>query len=319
MNSLDSFIRSQLKLRQLQLLVVMDDLRNVSKVANYLHVSQPAVSKALSELENNIGLKLFHRTIHGMQPTIYGSSLVVYARRILAELGKARDELRALISGVEGKVSIGALPAAAAAILPGAIDQLKTQSPYTAIAIMEGTMEVLKPRLLSGEIELIVGILPEESAHAETDAIFIYQEKMALVTGVEHPLANKQQITWDELQSTPWILPPHGSLTRQPIEEEFRYHHLSLPTNYIESVSTMVNVGILQLGQAIAFLPGSVARYYARLGVLAILPVSIPALTQQVGILHVKDQTLSPSARLFIATLKNRFDGEENIPEAAVS
>lgn len=101
MNSIDRFMRSQLKLRHLQLLIAIDDLRNMGKVANYLNVSQPAVSKALSELKNNIRLKLFYRTGHGMEPTIYGKSLIVYVKKILTELGKARDELSALISGLE--------------------------------------------------------------------------------------------------------------------------------------------------------------------------------------------------------------------------
>ncbi|AFJ48707.1 LysR family transcriptional regulator [Shimwellia blattae] len=308
MNSLDGFLRSQLKLRQLQLLVVMDDLRNVGKVANYLHVSQPAVSKALSELENNIGLKLFNRTIHGMQPTIYGSSLVVYARRILAEAGKARDELRALMAGVQGKVSVGVLPIAAGTLLPRAIDQLKSESPFTALTITEGTMELLRPRLLAGEIELIVGILPEDTHQADTDTIFIHEEPMVLVAGTSHPLAGKKHITWSELRSTPWILPPHSSLIRQLIEDAFRRHHVALPTNYIESVATMVNIGILQQGKTVGFLPGSVARHYARLGGVTVIPVSIPTVTLPVGVLYMRNQPLSASARLLIAALKNYRD-----------
>ncbi|MBW7982711.1 LysR family transcriptional regulator [Enterobacillus tribolii] len=308
MASLDWYIRSQLKLRHLQLLVALDDLRNVGKVATYLHVSQPAVSKALSELENNIGLKLFNRTVHGMQPTIYGGSLVVYAKRILAELGKARDELRALISGVEGKVTVGALPAAAVAVLPKAIAALKTQSPVTAISIIEGSMDTLKPRLREGEIEVIVGLLPEDDPLSDVETLFLYQDNMVLATGSHHPLGQKKHVTWDELRHSPWILPPHASLMRQPIEEEFRRHRLALPSDYIESVSTMINVGILQHGNAVAFLPSVVAHYYARLGVLAVLPPSIPKLVHPVGIMHMKNQALSPSAMLLIATLKNIYE-----------
>lgn len=309
MNSLDWYIRSQLKLRHLQLLVALDDLRNVGKVANYLHVSQPAVSKSLSELENNIGLKLFQRTAHGMQPTIYGNSMVLYSKKILTELGKARDELRALVSGLEGKVSIGVLPGAAVVVLPEAISQLKQESPVTGIAIMEGDMGTLKPKLLSGEIEIIIGILPDEQHQADMEHIFLYQDKMVLAAGSQHPLAKQKNISWNDLYNTPWILPPYGSLTRQPIEDEFRRHQLSLPLNYIESISTMVNIGILRQGNTVAFLPNAVASYYAKMGQLAILPPSISKLRQDVGILHMKNQALSPSARLFIATLKNIYGG----------
>lgn len=301
----DWYIRTHLKLRHLQLLVALDDLRNVGKVASYLHVSQPAVSKSLSELEMNIDLKLFNRTVHGMTPTVYGSSLVSYAKRILAELGKARDELRALASGIQGKVTVGALPAAALATLPKSIAHLKKHSPETAIAIIEGTMDQLRPKLKEGEIEIIIGLVPMRSSMVDMEVIPLYDDPMVLATGSHHPLAKKHRVSWKDLQHIPWILPPHSSLVRLPIEEEFRRQNMALPADYIESLSTMTNIGILQMSDTVAFLPYEVANYYACLGMLTILPQSIPGLMRQIGIMYMKEHVLSPSAMLLIDTLKS--------------
>lgn len=305
MTSLDWYIRTHLKLRHLQLLVALDDLRSVGKVASYLHVSQPAVSKSLSELELNLGLKLFSRTVHGMTPTAYGSSLVSYAKRILAELGKARDELRALASGIQGKVTVGALPAATLATLPKSIAHLKKHSPETAIAIIEGTMDQLRPKLKEGEIEVIIGLIPMRSSMVDMEVIPLYHDPMVLATGSHHHLAKKRHVSWLDLQHIPWILPPHSSLVRVPIEEEFRRQNMVLPADYIESLSTMTNIGILQHSDTVAFLPYEVAHHYVGLGVLAILPQSIPGLVRQIGIMYMKEHVLSPSAILLIDTLKS--------------
>ncbi len=311
-SSLDWSIRFHLKLRHLQLLVALDDFRNVGKVATYLHVSQPAISKSLSELEKNMGLKLFQRTAHGMTPTIYGTSLVNYAKKVLTELGKVRDEIHSLSSGVRGKVTVGALPAAALATLPQCIARLKDNSPEIAIEIIEGTMDHLKPRLREGEIEIIIGLISSQLKANDMETILLYEDPMVLATGSHHPLAERKRIKWHELQDIPWILPPHSSIVREPIEQEFRRQNMTLPIDYIESISTMTNIGILQHGNSVAFLPFEVAGYYASLGIISILPLTIPNLLRPIGIMHLKGQSLSTSALMLINTLKTIYIEEKN-------
>ena len=147
MAQLDWYMRANLKPRHLQMLVSLDDYRNIGKVAASLNVTQPAVSKALGELERGLGLGLFERGARGVNPTAYGECLIRHARTVLRNLAQARDELRDLMQGASGKVAVGALPAAAPALLPRAVAGLKAHSPGTTVFIREGTMDVLLAEL----------------------------------------------------------------------------------------------------------------------------------------------------------------------------
>src|SRR5262245_25657826 len=120
MTQLDSFVRASFKPRHLRLLVALDDIRHLGKVAASINVSQPAVSKALGELERGLGLKLFERTARGLVPTAYGECLIRHARVMLGELAQARDELRGLASGSSGSIRIGVLATAALELVPRA-------------------------------------------------------------------------------------------------------------------------------------------------------------------------------------------------------
>src|SRR5687768_7587536 len=135
MARIDWYLRASLKPRHLHLVVALDDYRSVGKVAASMNITQPAVSKALSELERGLEVKLFERTARGMHPTIYGECLIRHARSVLADLTEARDELRGLMSGASGTVRIGALFTAVHSFLPPGVALLKKRSPETNVMV----------------------------------------------------------------------------------------------------------------------------------------------------------------------------------------
>src|ERR1700744_1776696 len=149
-SGLDWYLQINLKARPLRLLVTIDTYRNLTQVADVTHVTVPAVSKSLAELERGLGLTLFSRTSQGLVPTPYGDCLIRHARSMLTILHQARDELKALSSGTEGKVRIGMLPASASVLLPQALSLLKQRSPGTNVRVTEGTTALLLPELWQG-------------------------------------------------------------------------------------------------------------------------------------------------------------------------
>ena len=139
MAQLDSYLRTDLKPRHLHLLVALDNIRNLGRAAETMHVTQPAVSKSLAELERGLGLRLFERTSRGVHPTIYGECLIRHARSVLTDLAQARDELRGLASGSSGNISVGVLATAALALLPRALAMLKSRHPGMTVLVREGS------------------------------------------------------------------------------------------------------------------------------------------------------------------------------------
>jgi DNA-binding transcriptional LysR family regulator len=295
---LDHYMRVNLKPRHLQLVVALDDFRNIGQVAANASVTQPAVSKALAELERGLGVRLFERTARGVRPTIYGDCLVRHARTVIANLTQTRDELRGLMSGASGQVSIGMLSAAAIALVPAGLALFKQRSPGTTVLIREGTMESLLPELWSGKIDLIVGRLPSDSnAHGLEEKI-LSEEAVTLVAGPHHPLASRKRVRWADLREFPWVLPPVGALLREPLERVFERHGMPILNNRIETLSVHVIRAYLQLTDAIGVLPQDVSRHYRDLGLIVTLPLELPKLLRPVGMTWSRQRPLSPSAKL---------------------
>lgn len=304
MPQLDAYVRTSFKPRHVQLLVALDDIRHLGKVAASINVSQPAVSKALGELERGLGLKLFERTARGVVPTAYGECLIRHARAMLSELAQARDELRGLASGSSGSIRVGALATAALELLPHALAVLKASRPGISVLVREGTVETLLPELLLGNLDLIVGRLPDGRSAQELGEKTLMEEGVSVVAGRHHPLAGRKRLRWSDLKPYPWVLPPVNTLLREPLERVFEIHRIAMPANRIETLSVHVIRAYLHYTNAIAALASDVSRYYESLSLLTVLPLELPKLVRPVGVFWNRHRPLAPVARALIQCLE---------------
>jgi DNA-binding transcriptional LysR family regulator len=303
-NPLDSYVRASFKPRHLQLLVALDEIRHLGKVAASINVTQPAVSKALAELERGLGLRLFERTARGVYPTAYGECLIRHARAMMSELAQTRDELRGLISGSSGSVRVGVLATAALELLPRALAMLKSRQPGIFVLVREGTVETLLPELWLGNLDLIVGRLPDaRSAHGLAEKTLM-EEGVSVVAGRHHPLVRRRRLRWSDLRPYPWVLPPVNTLLREPLERVFEIHGIAIPANRIETLSVHVIRAYLHYTTAIAALAADVSRYYESLGLLAVLPLELPKLVRPVGVVWSRHRPVSPGALTLIQCLE---------------
>ena len=299
---LDWYLQINLKARHLHLLVAIDTYRNLTQVADVTHVTVPAVSKSLAELERGLGLPLFSRTAQGLVPTPYGDCLIRHARTMLTVLHQARDELKALSSGTEGKVHIGMLPASASVLLPHALGLLKQRSPRTNVMVIEGTTASLLPELWQGRLDLVVGRLPQPDTLGSFEEKELLEEPVTLVTGRHHPLARRKVLKWSDLHPYPWILPPPGSILRDPLERALEAHDVPLTSNYIETLSIQVVRAQLQISDFIAVMADSPAHDATQ--PLHVLPLSLPQLLRPAGVLWNRNRGLTASAQLMVSCLE---------------
>ena len=126
MTDIDRVLRSNLKLRHLQLLVAIDRFRHLGRASEFLSVTQPAVSKTLAEIERMFDQTLFTRSTRGTEPTAVGSAVVRFARSVLAEYGRPRDEIAAVSGGAAGRTLVGAMVVAVPTLLVEAVTLLKS-------------------------------------------------------------------------------------------------------------------------------------------------------------------------------------------------
>jgi DNA-binding transcriptional LysR family regulator len=316
-SQLDWYLQVNLKARQLRLLVALEDFGNLKQVADFSHVTVPAVSKALAELEKGLGLMLFTRTAQGLRPTVYGECLVRHARSIITDIQQARDELKALSSGSEGKINIGVYPASTSVLMPRALALLKQRSTSTNVQVTEGTSHTLLPQLWEGKVDLVVGRLPARTPSNGFEERELLEEQLLVVVGPKHPLARRKRMQWSDLETYPWVLPPPSSQMREPLERVLVQHDLPIDNNYIETMSVHLTRAYLYQTDAVAVMAHAAAHDASQ--PLVALPLTLPRMLRSTGVLWNRNRPLSPGTSLMIECLEEAAAAmrEQGLPAAA--
>jgi DNA-binding transcriptional LysR family regulator len=297
--SLEKYINHHLKIKHLRLLVELGDHHTVAKAAVTLNVSQPAVSKMLSEMESGFGVELFERAGRGIRPTMFGEALIRHAREVLFNLVRANEEFRILSKGAEGRISIGTLSGFATEVLVSATQAIKQRYPHINLAISENTAEQNLLALRSGKIDLFIGKLTEQLDTDYLEHQFLYEENMVLVAAKTHPLSHRTQLEWSDLISLPWILPLEESPSYQRLMKLLQHENLETPKNTIECGSQHFALPLLMTPPNIGLLPLSSARRYANEGKLHILPLSLPNIPSSICVMWNTSKTVPESVEIF--------------------
>jgi len=301
---IDRVLRSNLKLKHLQLLVALDEFRHLGRAAEFLSLTQPAVSKTLAEVERMFGLDLFVRSTRGTEPTPHGDTIVRFARSVLADYGRARDEIAAVTSGAAGRVSVGAMVVATPGLLSRAVELLKARSAQTTVAIEEGDLTRLLPRLRVGELDLFVGRLEPGYAAPDLETEPLYDEPMSVISRPDHPLVRKANPTWADLAALPWVVPPAWASSRIKLNQLFYKHGLNPPADLIESASFLVTLTFVRERAAIAFVARTVARFLEREGLAKALRFKMPIELPPVGIITMRSRKRTPACEQLIDCLR---------------
>ncbi|MDR2992040.1 MAG: LysR family transcriptional regulator [Burkholderiaceae bacterium] len=273
----------RLRLRHLEILLSIAQTGNLSQSAQALHTTQPALSKWLKELEADIGLPLFERHARGLRPTPYGQALLGHAQRIAGHLDSAREDMRALLDGGSGRVVIGTSGVSATGVVPLAVARLIEQLPRAQASLMESAMDQLIPRLLQGELDIVVGrTMPANAllAGRELRTEMLYSDPVNFVAGLQHPLAAHKTVAWDDLLAYPWIIWPQGTPIRNAIDTALAAAGRGLPRHCVETNSSLLNLTLLAHSDLIGVASHRAARHFASLKLLCILPMTLDSLGQ---------------------------------------
>lgn len=315
MARIDRVLRSNLKLRHLQMLVALDQFRHLGRAAEFLSVTQPAVSKTLAEIERMFGLPLFDRSTRGTEPTAAGLSVVRFARSVLAGYDRTRAEIAAEASGASGRTSVGAMVVATPVLLAQAVERLKARSIHTSVLIEEGDLTRLLPKLRLGELDLFVGRLEPGYASPDLETEALYAEPMAVVVQPGHPLARKRKPHWTDLAALPCVMPPPWASLRVKLDQMFFAHDLHPPADIVESASFLTQLAFIHQRGAVAFMARSVAQHFAAQGMLAVLPLAVPIDLPPVGLITLRGQRPTPVTEQLIDCIR-QVAGSRKKPRA---
>ncbi|OHC73906.1 MAG: LysR family transcriptional regulator [Rhodoferax sp. RIFCSPLOWO2_12_FULL_60_11] len=292
--------RTKLKTRQMFLLIALDEARNLHQAAKETHMSQPAASKMLKDIEELFGVPFFERLPRGVRPTLYGETMIRHVRMALTNLSQGQDSIATLQAGLSGQVDIGVIITPSTTLVPQAIARTKQEAPRLCIGVEVGTSNELVARLKRGQLDFLIARIREQ----EDDLDLLYEdlseETACAVARVGHPLLARSDLSLNDLAAASWILSPRGSILRHRFDMMFRRIELETPANVVEATAISVITSLLQQTDFLHAMPLEVARYYVRCSELAILPIELPCKMDSFGIIMRRDQLLSPGANLLL-------------------
>jgi DNA-binding transcriptional LysR family regulator len=298
-----------LKLSQLLIFDRVMETGSILHAANDMGLSQPAVTKVIQELEQSFQGTLFARSNRGVIPSELGHVLSRRVKSLLAEFRHMTDELDQFRFGAAGHIVIGTLISASAHLLPMAITQLKKRSPNVLITVREGPTAQLFPSLATGELDLVVGRIPEvDSPLSDAFALThhtLFDDSLVVVVGANHDLARAPIKSLNDLAHAPWILPTRESPVRLSIERMFRGAGLELPTDLVESMSVFTNLGLLLDAPRVAVMPQVAASQFVRWGLLHILDIRETGSFGTIGFSVRSSKTLTPACEAFVECLRD--------------
>jgi len=179
---------------------------SISAGAAALAMSQPAVTKAIHRLEDELGVRLFERRARGIALTRFGEALLRHAKLIETEWSFAQAEIGAFRAGHAGRLRIGGGPFFGAALLPQAIARLHERFPRLRIDLRIGVNTNMLPRLLDGDVDVLVGRLPEEELPAHVVHRHVADLRLGLIASRGHPLAGKRKTDSRALSAYPFVV-----------------------------------------------------------------------------------------------------------------
>lgn len=303
-NNPNWFLKARLKTRQLLLLIALDDYRNIHRAAEELHMTQPAASKQIKDLEEMLDVRLFDRLPRGMEPTIYGETMIRHARMALTSLALAHDDLVVLKAGLSGQVEVGVIMSPAMALLPRAIARIKEQAPLLRIGVHLESSNVLLDKLQRGTLDFMIGRILETDGSQGLVYEELTEEPACAVVRPGHALLAAKELRLEDIADRPWILPPPGSILRHRFDMMFRRAGLQPPNNVVDTTALLLITTLLQQTDSLHVMPQEVAQYYASLNVMRILPIELPCKMDAFGIIRQQDHLLSPGAELLLRQVR---------------
>ncbi|WXL27108.1 LysR substrate-binding domain-containing protein [Ectopseudomonas mendocina] len=258
----------RLRVQHLELLLRLADTGSISETARLSFTAQPSLSKWLKELEDAVGAQLYERHSRGLKPTEHGRMLLIHAERVIGEMKRAQEALKAISHGNSFRISIGTSPASATHLVPDSINHFLKRHPKASIELNEAPMHVLLERLEQGEHDLVIGRLdnykPRPSLHNE----MLCSEGVRVICRPEHPLLQRKVLNWDVLNEYEWIVWPQGTPIRSRLDSAITAAG-SQPLNYrIESSSLMANLWMLQTTDLLSVASERVTQQFSQKGLI---------------------------------------------------
>lgn len=284
----------------LKIFVTVAELKNFSRAAEELYLSQPSVSLQIRNLENELGSKLINRSPKHLELTQSGEILYGLAKQILLLYDRARQEINQLTNTVTGSLKVGASYTIGEYILPFALTEFSAQFPNVDIeASIANTVEITQA-VRSNHLDL--GLVEGEVNHSDLDIQALMDDELILVVPNQHALARLPIVTSDDLQDQVWIFRESGSGTRDFSDKLIKDLRIDVRKSHIFGSSQAVKQAVIA-GLGIALVSSWIVRKELKANELKAIRIKDMRLIRSFSIIRPKNNEMSMAMSIFTENL----------------
>lgn len=274
---------------------------SVSKAARTGYASQPGLSKAVRELEKQLGIALVERSTHGSTPTQAGRELFEYARAIFALEARAEDAIKAHKGVATATLHIGASSTIATYVLPPFLKRFCARYPGVSLSLSRGNSREIEARMWSYEFDVVLISGPPRDNSLSKKAW--REDEMVCICAPDHPLAQQELIFPEDLKACAWVTREEGSGARDAVEGALRPYALHSdalhPAKKVEIGGCEALKQSVAAGMGIAFVSRQAAADQIALGKLKVLRLAEIEIRCPFYFVYLPGRPLSPAAQAF--------------------
>jgi DNA-binding transcriptional LysR family regulator len=292
-----------MELRDLEYFVAVAEHGHLGRAADFLGLSQPALSKSLGRLEGAMQVKLFRRSAKGMELTAEGSLLLLRARELRQSLRNVAHEVSDVSRGHAGHIRVGLGPSVNDQFMLAAFAELFREEPRVTMKVIVSDADEIMPALHSGQLDVVINIL-YPAAPAGLVYVPLYQDEHVVCCAPSHRLAARSHVPLIELSKERWALSEPGLPSQQRLHDVFRDNGLEPPRVAFESRSLELRIQAAAKSDLLLYTSRARAgRSGSGQIALHALPVKELCWVRSIGVIHRKEPYLSPAIRRLIEIL----------------
>jgi DNA-binding transcriptional LysR family regulator len=293
-------IGRRMKLHDVHVLMAVVQAGSMSRAAQMLNTTQPAISRSIADLEHAVGVRLLDRGRHGVEPTQYGRALLDGGAAMFDDLRQAVSRIEFLADPTVGEIRIGSHDPIIVGLLPAIFERLHRSYPGISGHVTPVVPSTEQYRgLRERRLDLLLGrLVPPIDDDIAADILF--RDRVVIVAGPKSRWINRRNIELAKLGDDSWTLPPPESTIGSLVADAFRKSGMKFPPKGVVWASASLVCALIPRGPYLGTVPTSLLRFGSNLPRLKVLPVDIPIPSWPVAIMTLKNRTLPPAAKLFI-------------------
>lgn len=289
-------------LHHLEVLVAVCQEKTMHAAAQKLNISQPAISKMIADLEQYYHVKLFERINHRLYLTPVGETMRSYAVQILEMFQNMENEIHE--QGHQDHIRIGASVSVGTCMLPPLLQRLKQTMPKITYAVtVHNTSQIEQ---MVNDYTLDLGLVEGKIENPNLVIEKIAEDELVLVAAAKHPLLQKQNLTYQDLEKYPFISRENGSSSRNQLELHLQELGLNLNMNYSCSSVEAIKQALLYT-DGIAVLSKMMIQEEIKKGALAVLPLDEMKFKRSIRLIYHKNKYLSPAMQTLLQLLQDQI------------